>query len=207
MGGEQKVSTIRCGATILAPNAVASIAGGSNGQEVPPTALRRLLLRHAKSAWPEGVADHDRPLAERGRKSAPVIGAYMAREKLIPDLALVSPARRAQETWKLVGEALSKKVAQRDAPEIYEVAAGHILEVIQAVKPGIRTLLMVGHNPGMEDLAALLVKDGDADAIRRMKEKFPTAALAIIDFDAEGWDEVAAGTGYLERFVTPRSLG
>lgn len=168
---------------------------------------RLILLRHAKSAWPDGVADEERPLAERGRKSAPVIGAYMAHEKLVPDLALVSPARRAQETWEFVREALSKKVKERDAPGIYEVAAGHILEVIRTVKPGIRTLLLVGHNPGMEDLASLLVEDGDADAIGRMKEKFPTAGLAIIDFDVEGWDEVAAGTGCLERFVTPRSLG
>ena len=172
----------------------------------PRTTRRLLLLRHAKSAWPEGVADHDRPLAERGCKAAPVIGAYMAREKLIPDLALVSPARRAQETWKLVGEALSKKVVQRDAPDIYEVAAERILEVIRAVKPGIRTLLMIGHNPGMEDLAALLVRDGDADAIHCMKEKFPTAALAVIDFEIEGWDAVATGTGFLERFVTPRLI-
>ncbi len=174
-----------------------------------PTKPRRrlILLRHAKSAWPDGVADEERPLADRGRKSAPVIGAYMAREKLIPDLALVSPARRAQETWELVRGPLSKKVAERDTPDIYEVAAGRILEVIRTVKPGIRTLLMVGHNPGMEDLASLLVKDGDADALDRMKEKFPTAGLAVIDFDLEGWDEVAAGTGYLERFVAPRSLG
>lgn len=167
---------------------------------------RLILLRHAKSAWPEGVADEERPLAERGRKAAPAIGAYMAREKLIPDLALVSPARRALETWELVRKALSKKVEERDAPGIYEVAAGRILEVIRTVKPGIRTLLMVGHNPGMEDLAALLVKDGDADAIGRMNEKFPTAGLAVVDFDVEGWDDVAAGTGYLERFVTPRLL-
>lgn len=171
---------------------------------MPRTARRLLLLRHAKSAWPEGVADHDRPLADRGRKAAPIIGAYMAREKLIADLSLVSPARRAQETWKLVREALSKKILQQDAPEIYEVAAGQILEAIRAVKPGVRTLLMVGHNPGMEDLAALLTKDGDADAIGRMKEKFPTAALAVIDFEIEGWDAVASGSGYLERFVTPR---
>lgn len=170
----------------------------------PRTTRRLLLLRHAKSAWPEGVADHDRPLADRGRNAAPIIGAYMAREKLIPDLALVSPARRAQETWKLVGEALPKKVAQQDGSEIYEVAAGQILEAIRGVKPGIRTLLMVGHNPGMEDLAALLTKHGDADAIGRMKEKFPTAALAVIDFDLEGWADVASGSGYLERFVTPR---
>ncbi|WP_349436245.1 histidine phosphatase family protein [Pararhizobium sp. A13] len=168
---------------------------------------RLILLRHAKSAWPDGVADRERPLAERGRKAAPVIGAYMAREKLIPDLALVSPARRAQETWALVRDALSKKVAEREAPGVYEVSAERILDVIRTVEPGIRTLLVVGHNPGMEDAASLLVADGDADAMGRMKEKFPTAGLAVIDFDVDGWDEVAKGTGYLERFVAPRSVG
>ncbi|MBP1858433.1 SixA phosphatase family protein [Rhizobium herbae] len=168
---------------------------------------RLILLRHAKSAWPEGVADEERPLAERGRKSAPVIGTYMAREKLIPDLAIISPARRARETWEFVRDALSEKVPEHEAPDIYEVEAGRILEVIRTVKPGIRTLLMIGHNPGMEELASLLMQDGDQDAIDRMKEKFPTAGLAVIDFDVEGWDEVAAGAGTLERFVTPRLLG
>lgn len=174
----------------------------------PPKPKRRLiLLRHAKSAWPEGVADRERPLADRGRKAAPVIGAYMAREKLIPDLALVSPARRARETWKLVRGALAKKVTEREAPEIYEVSAERILDVIRTVEPSIRTLLLVGHNPGMENAASLVVANGDADAVGRMREKFPTAALAVIDLDLDGWDEIAAGTGCLKRFVTPRSLG
>jgi phosphohistidine phosphatase len=168
---------------------------------------RLILLRHAKSAWPDGVADRERPLAERGRKAAHVVGAYMAREKLIPDLALVSPARRAQETWKLVRKTLSEKIDERDAPDIYEVSAERIVDVILAVGPDIRTLLIVGHNPGMENAASLLVADGDADAVDRMEDKFPTAGLAVIDFDVDGWDEIAAGSGYLERFVTPKSLG
>ena len=168
---------------------------------------RLILLRHAKSAWPGGVIDEERPLSDRGRKAAPVIGAYMAREKLIPDLALVSPARRAQETWQLVRETLPEGIAEREATGIYEVAAHDILAVIQTAEPGIRTLLLVGHNPGLEDLASLLVKDGDAGAVARMREKFPTAGLAVIDFDIGGWDAVAAGTGYIERFVTPRFLG
>ncbi|PDT02351.1 phosphohistidine phosphatase [Rhizobium chutanense] len=168
---------------------------------------RLILLRHAKSAWPDGVADRERPLADRGRKAAPVIGAYIAREKLIPDLALVSPARRAQETWKLARGTFSKKVSEREAVDIYEVSAERILDVIRAVEPGIRTLLIVGHNPGMENAASLIVAYGDADAMGRMREKFPTAGLAVIELDLDGWDEIAAGTGYLERFVTPRSLG
>ncbi|CAN7327550.1 histidine phosphatase family protein [Pararhizobium sp. LjRoot255] len=168
---------------------------------------RLILLRHAKSAWPDGVADRERPLAERGRKAAHVIGAYMAREKLIPDLALVSPARRAQETWKVVRKTLSGKVDEREAPDIYEVSAERIIDEIRAVGSDIRTLLIVGHNPGMEKAASLLVTDGDADAVDRMEDKFPTAGLAVIDFDVDGWDETAAGSGYLERFVTPKSLG
>ncbi|MBX4863931.1 histidine phosphatase family protein [Rhizobium leguminosarum bv. viciae] len=168
---------------------------------------RLILLRHAKSAWPDGVADRERPLTDRGRKAAPVIGAYMAREKLIPDLALVSPARRARETWKLVRGAFSKKVSEREAADIYEVSAERILDMIRAVEPGIRTLLIIGHNPGMENAASLIVADGDADAVGRMREKFPTAALAVIDFDLDRWDEIGTGTGYLAQFVTPRSLG
>ncbi len=170
---------------------------------------RLILLRHAKSAWPEGVPDHERPLSDRGRKSALVIGGYMKREKLLPDLALVSPARRAQETWTLVREVLSGGIVERETPGIYEVPAGTLLTAIQSVEPGIRTLLMIGHNPGMEDLASMLATEGDVDAISRMTEKFPTAGLAVIDFDIEGWDSTGtgSGTGYLERFVTPRFLG
>ncbi|MBB4238141.1 SixA phosphatase family protein [Rhizobium esperanzae] len=168
---------------------------------------RLILLRHAKSAWPDGVADRERPLADRGRKAASAIGTYMVREKLIPDLALVSPAHRAQETWKLVRRAFSKKLSEREAADIYEVPAERILDVIRAVEPGIHTLLIVGHNPGMENAASLIVADGDADAVTRIREKFPTAGLAVIDLDLNGWDEFAVGTGYLERFITPRSLG
>ncbi len=171
------------------------------------SAHRLILLRHAKSAWPDNVADHDRPLAERGRKAAPLIGAYMAREKLIPDLALVSPARRARETWDIVRKDLPKAITQRDAPGIYEVPAEAILEVIRAVEPDIRTLLLVGHNPGMEDLAALLAKTGEADTLERMGTKFPTGGLAVIDFVVEGWSAVSASTCFLERFMTPRSIG
>ncbi|AUX78170.1 SixA phosphatase family protein [Sinorhizobium fredii] len=169
------------------------------------TAARRLmLLRHAKSAWPEGVADHRRPLAGRGRKAAPVIGAYMAEQGLVPDLALVSTARRAQETWELVAEALPASVDSRDAVGIYEVAAKAILGVIRGVEPSVRSLLLVGHNPGMEELALLLA--GEGEALPRLREKFPTAALAVIDFDAGQWSEIEPSSGRLVRFVTPRML-
>ncbi|WP_026620122.1 phosphohistidine phosphatase [Ensifer sp. WSM1721] len=171
----------------------------------PPT-RRLMLLRHAKSAWPDGVADHRRPLAGRGRKAAPAIGAFMARQELIPDLALVSTARRAQETWELVAEALPHEVEARDAVGIYEVAAAAMIDVIRKVEPTVEKLLIVGHNPGMAELALLLAGSGNAVALERLEAKFPTAGLAVIDFTIEQWSEIAPGTGRLVQFVTPRML-
>src|SRR5689334_20311557 len=114
--------------------------------------MRRLmLLRHAKSAWPDGVEDHERPLAERGRVAAPLMGRYMAEHGLLPDFAIVSTARRAQETWALVAPALGRDTAQRDEARIYEARSEAILEVIRETAAGVRTLLVVGHNPGFQD--------------------------------------------------------
>ncbi|WEX88867.1 histidine phosphatase family protein [Sinorhizobium garamanticum] len=171
-----------------------------------PPIRRLLLLRHGKSAWPEGVADHRRPLAGRGRRAAPAIGAFMARQELIPDLALVSTARRAQETWELVAGELPHKVEARDAVAIYEVAARAMIDVIRNVEPSVEKLMLVGHNPGMVELALLLAGGGDEVALVRLREKFPTAALAVMDFTIEQWSEIAPGTGRLVRFVTPRML-
>lgn len=169
--------------------------------------IRRLiLLRHAKSAWPEGVADKKRPLAARGAKAAPLIGEYMAREGLIPDLALVSTARRTQETWALVRKKLPGRVEARDLDALYEASTTKILEVLAGIEPGCRYVLIIGHNPGIEQLALLLAGAEDTDERRKLAEKFPTAGLAVIDFDATDWREIGKGSGRLERFVTPRSL-
>lgn len=169
-----------------------------------PPKRRLMLLRHSKSDWPEGLADHRRPLAERGRKAAPVIGAYMAEHGLVPDLAIVSTARRAQETWEIVSEALPASVTARDAVGIYEVAAPAILKVVRDVEPWVGCILLVGHNPGMAELALLLA--GGGEDLPRLREKFPTAGLAVIDFEVANWTDVAPGKGRLVRFVTPRML-
>jgi phosphohistidine phosphatase len=168
--------------------------------------MRRLILfRHAKTDRPEGVRDVDRPLAGRGRRAAPRMGAALAEAGLIPDLALVSPARRATETWDLAKPALGT-VPERSEPRLYEASVETLLAVVRETDPGVGTLLMVGHNPGFERLAARLVGEGDAAARDRLAEKFPTAAVAVIDFPTEDWRKVAPGSGRLERFVTPRSL-
>jgi phosphohistidine phosphatase len=167
---------------------------------------RLLLLRHAKSAWPEGVEDHDRPLGDRGRRDAPRMGAYMASTGLQPDYALVSSARRTQETWALVEQALAQPCPSRTVPSIYEAEPAAILAAIQAAPEESETLLVIGHNPGFENLAALLALGGDGDALTRLRTKYPTAGLAVIVFDVETWLDVAAGAGRLEGFVTPKTL-
>ena len=167
---------------------------------------RLLLLRHAKSAWPDGVEDHDRPLAERGRRDAPRMGAYMASVGIQPDFALVSSAQRTQETWALVAPALAKPCPSRTVPSIYEAEPAAILAAIHAVPDESETLLVIGHNPGFEDLAALLAPEGEAEALTRLKTKYPTAGLAVMAFDVKTWAEAVSGGGRLEAFVTPKTL-
>jgi phosphohistidine phosphatase len=168
--------------------------------------MRRLiLLRHAK-AGPKTGDDIDRPLAPRGREAAPRMGAYLRDEGLLPDLALVSDSRRTRETWDLVRPSLGDVEAHSE-PRIYEAPPARLLTVVQEVEPSVRTVLMIGHNPGFHDLAQRLVGHGDRYAFAELKEKFPTAALAVIDFAADSWADVDAGAGRLDRFVTPKSLG
>jgi phosphohistidine phosphatase len=166
--------------------------------------LRLMLLRHAKSAWPEGVEDHDRPLAGRGKKAAPIMGRYMAAQGLAPDLAIVSTARRAQETWALAGAAFPQEIMRRDEQRIYESSAQTILSVIRKTPAQVETLLLVGHNPGFEELAQMLAHDGDRYALARLRRKYPTGALAVVDFDLRRWKVIAPGDGKLIWFVTPK---
>jgi phosphohistidine phosphatase len=168
--------------------------------------LRLILLRHAKSAWPAGILDVDRPLAKRGQDAALIIGNYLKRERLEPDLAVVSPARRTQETWERVQPVLGE-IAMRQDGRIYEAPVGRLLEIVREVEPEIRTLLLIGHNPGFEELAKLLIGEGDMDSILRLGQKYPSAGLAVIDFELESWGDVGHKSGRLERFVTPKSLG
>ena len=168
--------------------------------------LRLLLLRHAKAGWASGAMDLDRPLSGRGQGAAALMGGYLRDEGLRPDLVLVSPARRTQETWERVRPLLGD-AATREDERIYEAPVLRLLGVVQEVEPEVRTLLMIGHNPGFEDLAKLLAGEGDEDAILRLDRKYPTAGIAVIDFPQETWAEVQPGAGRLERFTTPKSLG
>lgn len=166
---------------------------------------RLLLLRHAKSAYPQGVADIDRPLNARGREAAPLMGDFIAREGLRPDLAMVSPARRTQETWSLVRPFLDG-TREETVPSIYEAPSARILDAIRSAPNAVGTLMVIGHNPGMGDAALRLVGAGERELRRDLREKFPTAALAVIEFSGESWAGIAEGTGTLLRYVRPRQL-
>jgi phosphohistidine phosphatase len=134
------------------------------------------------------------------------MGHYLKRERLEPDLVIVSPARRTQETWERVQPILGEIEMHRDG-RIYEAPVGRLLEIVREVKPDIRTLLLIGHNPGFEELAKLLIGEGDMDGILRLGQKYPSAGLAVIDFELESWGIISPKSGRLERFVTPKSLG
>jgi phosphohistidine phosphatase len=168
---------------------------------------RLLLLRHAKSDRSlAGVRDHDRPLNARGREAAALMGGYMNSHRLIPDRAAVSTSMRTRETWLLLAAGLGIAPAAVYEERIYEARPAVIGDVIAATPAGVRTLLVIGHNPGLQALALTLVGSGDDAGRRSLVEKFPTAALAVIDFPFDDWRQLAASSGRLERFVTPRQV-
>jgi phosphohistidine phosphatase len=171
--------------------------------------MRRLmLLRHAKSDWSvSGQTDHERGLVLRGETAAPLMGRYMASQALVPDQAIVSTAVRARETWRLVAEAFPQKPPSTYEESIYEAEPEAILAAIAKAPSSARTLLVVGHNPGFHETAMLLVGSGDKRLRTKLAAKFPTAALAVIDFDVKSWSAIQPGSGRLERFVTPRAIG
>jgi phosphohistidine phosphatase len=170
--------------------------------------MRRLmLLRHAKSDWTApGARDHERPLTTRGRESAPKMGAYMARHALVPDLVIASTAARVVETLSLLLPAFAKAPKVVTDKRIYEAEADALLGVIKETPRTAHSLLLVGHNPGIAELASLLMASGDAEARQRLIEKFPTAALAVIDFALDDWAKLHPKAGRLDRFVVPRTL-
>ena len=176
-------------------------------EESDIAAMRRLmLLRHAKTerAGP-GARDRDRKLTKRGRTDAETIGTYMARHGLAPDLALVSPATRAQETWELVAAAFAKSPQSSNEEDIYNAGAHKLLALIGEAGRE-RSLLLVGHNPGFHDLAVALIASGDVAARERVNEKLPTAGLVIIDLAFDDWAMLHPHSGRLERFVSPRLI-
>jgi len=166
-----------------------------------------VLMRHAKSAWDVGVeADHLRPLNRRGRSTVPVIGSYLADVGFEPDLVLCSTAVRTRETLdRLLRDFAHTPTARYEQP-LYLATATETLELLRHVGKRWRRVLLIGHNPGLQDLASYLVGEADRAVANRIADKFPTAALTLLDCSLDGWEDLAPGTVRAARFVTPKQL-
>jgi phosphohistidine phosphatase len=167
---------------------------------------RLLLLRHSKTERGlAGERDSERKLTARGRADAPAIGAYMVRHGLVPDVALVSPAARAEETFELLAAEFKKPPRVKREERIYNASTETLMRSIREAPAG-KMLLVVGHNPGLHDLALRLIASGDTETRERLNEKLPTSGLVVIDVAFDDWSDLHASSGRLERFVSPRSI-
>jgi phosphohistidine phosphatase len=166
------------------------------------------LLRHAKSSWDmTNVEDFSRPLAERGIKAAPLMGAYLIDNDLRPDLILCSAAVRTRSTLDLVMPFFDPAPPALVYEEgLYLASASQLLNRLRNVSPRWSKVMMIGHNPGFHDFAKSLARDGDPELTAALAYKFPTAALAVITFDQPSWTKITLRSGHLSHFVTPSRL-
>ena len=174
--------------------------------------MRRLIvLRHAKTERDSPTGrDFDRRLDERGQQDAREIGKYLADNRLSPDLALVSPAVRARETWSLVAPHL-KSAEMTFEPDLYGAEVSELLRVIAAAggrsaDPKLGTLMVVAHNPGLHELSLTLIDTAQTPEHRELACNLPTSGVTVIDFAVEDWGDIAPRAGTLERFISPRKL-
>lgn len=157
-----------------------------------------LLLRHAKSSWKDAaLADFERPLNDRGRKAAGLIGKFIAKQDVNIDLVISSPAVRARETIDLVLRAAKRSPELRFDQRVYEASPTRLLEITSQIEDDRKSVMLVGHNPGMEELLALLVG---------AEQHMPTASLARVVLSSKKWDKILAEKGVLESFVRAREL-
>ena len=165
------------------------------------------LFRHAKSSWDEeSLKDLDRPLSERGLAAAPTMGTYLAREDLRPDCVLSSPSVRTRETAALAFKAFASPPEIQFEDALYLASHKTLLARIKRVDARIQHLMILGHNPGLHALALDLIADGAKKLIAELSDKLPSAGLVVLEFDAREWADVAAGTGRLAVFTSPRKL-
>ena len=152
-----------------------------------------ILLRHAKSDWSGHERDHDRPLAKRGRRQAPDAGQWLAVNVDSIDLAVVSTAKRARTTWDLVSDELEQPTRTRHDDDAYEASGGELLDIVRHLDEALGTVVLVGHNPGIEDLAETLTGD---------RVPMPTSALAVIELTST-WDAAGRVRGLLRAAGRP----
>ena len=166
------------------------------------------LLRHAKSGWDDPVArDFDRPLNKRGEKAARVIGQWMASNGIVFEQVIASPAVRVIDTLHGIWAGYGRKMEPTWDRRVYLASSATLLDVLREASDAHDSILMVGHNPGMEDVVFDLVPDDGSSPLREEVEiKYPTAALAQLDLPIDHWADIGKRTGHLKRFIRPRDL-
>ncbi|MGW7072970.1 SixA phosphatase family protein [Streptomyces sp. NPDC054855] len=163
---------------------------------------RIILFRHAKADWPQ-VTDHERPLAERGRKDAPVAGRKLADSGIPFDLALCSTAARTRETWKLAVHELPHRPKTVYEERLYEASPGELIAVLNETPDDVQNVVLIGHNPGVQGLADILAGKAEGDSRTRMDRRgFPTAAFAVLTYSGS-WKALEPGVGTLTDYWAP----
>lgn len=170
--------------------------------------MRLLLLRHARAqARDPARPDSERPLSEDGRATARRVGAYISDQEFVPDRVLCSAARRARETLECVQSGWESSPPVRFEEALYSAGPDEILALLKTLGTATGTVMVVGHNPAVEQLAARLAREGNRGSIRRMAASFPAGALAVFELTAADWHALGAGESWLRRFVCPNDLG
>jgi phosphohistidine phosphatase len=166
------------------------------------------LLRHAKSSWKDdGLEDFDRPLSKRGRAAAKAMGEYMARHQIAPAQVLCSPAKRTRETLERLQDGIGPAVPVRFEKAIYMADSPTLLRRLRRLNDSLPSAMLVGHNPGLEQLALVLAAEQDDEPRRQLQLKFPTGSLAVIETDVDRWSDLKPGCGRITAFVRARDLG
>lgn len=163
-----------------------------------------VLLRHAKSDRPAGVADHDRPLTRRGRRDAAAVGEWLAEHDLVPDLVLCSDATRARQTWEVAHAHLGAEVPTRVEPRLYDASAEAAVQVVAELEDGVRSVLVVGHEPTMSQVAvALAGPQSDPALLAEVGAHLPTSGVVVLEHRGR-WGDLQAESCTLTDLAAPR---
>jgi phosphohistidine phosphatase len=169
--------------------------------------LTLTLFRHAKSSWElTALDDRERPLNARGIAAAPVMGAFLRKQGLRPDLVLCSSAVRTRQTLDLASGGWDPRPRTKFDSALYLAEPFNMLECVRKTPAAVKHLMIVGHNPGLQILALELIGEGDADLISALSQKLPTAGVVVLTFEAKSWKDIAPRKGRLVHFATPKML-